>query len=68
DRPLDLATAMMTSLQAVARNPLPLLFWGMLIVLHLIVGLGTALVGLMVLFPLLGHATWHAYRDLVAPM
>ena len=68
DRPLDLATAMMTSLQAVARNPLPLLFWGMLIVLHLIVGLGTALVGLMVLFPLLGHATWHAYRDLVAPV
>ncbi|MEW5789538.1 MAG: DUF2189 domain-containing protein [Pseudomonadota bacterium] len=67
DRPLDLVTAMVTSLHVVARNPLPLLFWAMLIVLHLLAGLGTGLLGLVVLFPILGHATWHAYRDLVAP-
>ncbi len=67
DRPMDLVTAMMTSLHAVARNPAPLLFWAMLIVLHVLAGLATAMVGLVVLFPILGHATWHAYRDLVAP-
>lgn len=67
DRPMDLVTAMMTSLHVVARNPAPLLFWAMLIVLHVLAGLATAMVGLVVLFPILGHATWHAYRDLVAP-
>jgi uncharacterized membrane protein len=45
DRPMDLVTAMMTSLHAVARNPAPLLFWAMLIVLHVLAGLATAMVG-----------------------
>jgi len=51
-------------------NRLPLLLWALLIVLvvGLVVGLGfaTLFVGLVVTVPVVGHATWHAYRELVA--
>lgn len=66
DRPMDLVTAMMTSLWAVARNPRPMLLWAGLILLLTLVGLATALIGLAFLFPIMGHATWHAYREMVA--
>lgn len=66
DRPVDTVTAVITSLLVVWRNPLPMLVWAGLIAALTLVGVMTALVGLVVLFPLLGHATWHAYRDLVA--
>ncbi len=67
DRQADPVTALLTSLTAVRRNPLPMLAWAASIVF--LVGLGylTAFVGLIVIFPLLGHATWHAYRELVEP-
>jgi uncharacterized membrane protein len=42
-----------------------MLFWGFLIVLFVGVGLVSFYVGLVVTLPLIGHATWHAYRDLV---
>ena len=38
--------------------------WGAIVLLLTLVGLGTGLVGLIVTFPLLGHATWHAYRTI----
>ncbi|WP_047391099.1 DUF2189 domain-containing protein [Chitinibacter sp. ZOR0017] len=66
DREVDSITAMMTSLRAVMENGAPMLLWAMLIVAITALGLATYLVGLIVLFPLLGHASWHAYRDLVA--
>lgn len=66
DRPVDTVTAIMTSLWAVWRNPLPMLVWAALIGALTLVGVLTLFVGLAVLFPLMGHATWHAYRDLVA--
>lgn len=62
---VDLATAVLTSLEAVRRNFLPLLLWAWLIALLIAVGIATAFFGLIVIFPLIGHATWHAYRDLV---
>lgn len=66
DRPVDLATALMTSLWSVWHNPLPMLLWAALIGGLTLLGIATAFVGLVVLFPLLGHASWHAYRELVA--
>jgi uncharacterized membrane protein len=65
DRDVDAITAMMTSLRAVAANLLPMLLWAGLIVALTAVGFATLLVGLIVILPLLGHATWHAYKDLV---
>lgn len=65
DRDTDFVTAMMTSVRAVLRNPLALMIWGAVIVLLALIGFATLLFGLIVLIPLIGHATWHAYRELV---
>jgi uncharacterized membrane protein len=65
DRKNDVVSAMLTSLRAVARNPLPMLIWAVLIAALVAIGFATWLLGLAVIFPLLGHATWHAYRDLI---
>ncbi|MBS0395720.1 MAG: DUF2189 domain-containing protein [Proteobacteria bacterium] len=58
--------AIRTSLEALRRNPGTLLVWAALIVVLTAIGFATALVGMIVIIPLLGHATWRAYRDLVA--
>lgn len=65
DRDVDVATATMTSFKAVANNLLPMAVWAAIIVVLMAVSFATYLVGLIVLLPLLGHATWHAYRALV---
>jgi len=65
DREVDVVTAMMTSLRAVTRSPAPLLLWAALVVMLTLIGFVTLLFGLVFLMPLLGHASWHAYRDLV---
>ncbi|SRR6266581_4029763 len=65
DRRCDLICAVLTSLAAVAENPLPLALWAALIMTLTAIGFATALVGLVVVLPWLGHASWHAYRDLV---
>lgn len=64
-RDVDTVSAMATSVRAFSRNPGPMLLWAAIIAGHMALGLATAFVGLVVIFPLLGHATWHAYRDLV---
>lgn len=65
DRDVDIATAMMTSARTVGRNLGPMFVWGGLIVLLVGIGFATMMLGMVVLLPLLGHASWHAYRDLV---
>ncbi len=65
DRRTDAITAVVTSVNASLRNKPALLVWGSLIALAVIVGFATACVGFIVLMPLLGHATWHAYRDTI---
>jgi uncharacterized membrane protein len=65
DRKCDLLQAMQASIGAVAANPLPLALWATLIMVLSALGFATALVGLIVVMPLLGHASWHAYRDLI---
>jgi len=65
DRRLGLLPAVLTSWRAVLANPLPMALWAALIMGITLLGMATALLGLVLLMPLLGHASWHAYRDLV---
>lgn len=65
DREVDVFTAMHTSVQAVRTNWQAMALWASLIVMFVGVGLVTFYIGLIVAMPLVGHATWHAYRDLV---
>jgi uncharacterized membrane protein len=66
DRQTDLMTAMQTSVQAVRKNWQAMALWASLIVMFVGIGIMTFYLGLIVAMPLVGHATWHAYRDLVA--
>jgi uncharacterized membrane protein len=65
DRDVDVITAMVTSFVAVRQNARPMALWAGLIALFTVFGLGFFLVGLAVALPLLGHATWHAYKEMV---
>ena len=65
DRNTDAATAVTTSLRAVAANPMAMVQWGLIVVAALVLGSIPLLVGLAVVMPVLGHATWHLYRKLV---
>ncbi|MFT3736860.1 MAG: DUF2189 domain-containing protein [Rhodocyclaceae bacterium] len=67
DRNQDAITAMLSSAMALAHNPGPCLLWAFLIAALTILGFATFHIGLIVAMPLVGHATWHAYRDLVSP-
>lgn len=66
DKPeCDAVTAMLASLECVRRNPKPMALWAFLIAMFTLMGLGMFFVGLTVTLPLIGHASWHAYRDLL---
>jgi uncharacterized membrane protein len=65
DKDADFITAMQTSYRAVARNPAPMAIWAAAIVALTAIGVATAFVGLAIVFPVLGYATWHSYRALV---
>lgn len=65
DRKADTITAVITSVNATLRNKSAMAVWLAIIVLLTGIGFASAFVGLVVLFPLLGHATWHAYRDVI---
>ncbi|CAO3419333.1 hypothetical protein [Azospirillum doebereinerae] len=62
DREVDWVTAMQTSVRAVMANPGTMALWGMIVVAALALGCLPAFVGLAVVMPVLGHATWHLYR------
>lgn len=59
--------AVTVSIQAVLENWRPMLLWAALIVVFTGLALVPFYLGLVLVFPLIGHATWHAYRDIVAP-
>lgn len=67
DRRTDAFTAMGTSMALVWNNAGPMAAWGAIILLLCLVGILTALIGFIVIFPLLGHASWHAYRAVAVP-
>ncbi len=62
DKRVDALTAMGTSTALVWNNLLPMLTWGAIVLALFVLCAATALLGLIIVFPLLGHATWHAYR------
>jgi uncharacterized membrane protein len=65
DRQTDFITAILTSVAAVRANPWSMALWAALIVIFTGIGLLTFYLGLAIALPLIGHATWHAYRSLV---
>ncbi len=65
DREGGVADAVGTSLRAAAANPLPLLAWGLVVAVLLLLGSLPLFIGLAVALPVLGHATWHLYRLMV---
>lgn len=64
-RDIDAVTAATTSVRAILANPKPMLLWAALIAGMMALGIATLFVGLIVAFPLIGHATWHAFREVV---
>jgi uncharacterized membrane protein len=66
ERRVDAFTAMAMSATAVVQNPKPMALWAALIAGFIALGIVTIGAGLVFAFPLIGHATWHAYRDAVA--
>lgn len=64
DSRVSVMAAVRASWRAVASHPGPCAVWALLIVLLVGLGMATALLGLIVIVPLIAHASWHAYRDL----
>jgi hypothetical protein len=67
DRDVGAAVAMHTSLRVMAANPVPMALWGLIVAALLAIGSIPFFVGLAVVLPMLGHATWHLYRRTVEP-
>jgi len=65
DRKVSLEAAVRTSANVVLRNPITMAAWGLIITGSLIIGSIPLLLGLIVVMPVLGHATWHLYRRAV---
>jgi uncharacterized membrane protein len=67
DRDVGAVEAVLTSLRAVRENPIPMAVWGLIVAVLLLLGSLPLLLGLAVVMPVLGHATWHLYRKVVVP-
>jgi len=67
DRDVGAVEAVLTSVRAVAANPVPMAAWGLIVAVLLVIGALPFFVGLAVVVPVLGHATWHLYRKVVVP-
>ncbi len=67
DRPVGAVTAIVTSVRAVLANPVVMTVWGLIVAVGLLLGSLLLFVGLAVVLPVLGHATWHLYRKVIAP-
>jgi uncharacterized membrane protein len=66
DRHAGALEAMVTSLRVAGQNPLPIAVWGLIVAALLVAGSIPFFLGLAVVIPLLGHATWHLYRKAIA--
>ncbi|MBQ0823336.1 DUF2189 domain-containing protein [Microvirga terrae] len=67
DRDVGAAVAVYTSVKAVVMNPLTMALWGLIVAAALLIGSIPLFVGLAIVMPVLGHATWHLYRRVVEP-
>jgi uncharacterized membrane protein len=68
DRDVGAYEAIHTSVRAVLANPIPMIVWGFIVAVLLIIGSLPVFAGLAVVLPILGHATWHVYRKVVEPL
>jgi len=66
DREIDFVTAMIVSAQAVFQNFVPMLIWAFIIATMMFFGMVLGFLGLLVVLPVLGHATWHIYRRILS--
>jgi len=64
-RVIDLRSALLTSVRAVGDNPLAMTVWALIIMVATALSMATMMAGFIIAIPVLGHASWHAYRDLV---
>ena len=64
-RDVDLRSAIMTSVRAVGENPVAMGVWATIIMIATAFSLATFMLGFVIAIPLIGHATWHAYQDLI---
>jgi uncharacterized membrane protein len=64
-RRVDAITAVVTSINAVLRNKVPMMIWLALIVAGLVIGAATAFIGLIVILPVIGYAVWHGYLETI---
>ena len=67
DREIDVVTAMITSFSLVLNNMVVMLAWGVIVALLLLVAMIPMFIGLIVVLPVLGHATWHLYKLAILP-
>jgi uncharacterized membrane protein len=66
DRDVGAAVALLTSIRAVLANPVTMAVWGLIVAALLLIGSLPAFLGLTLVLPVLGHATWHLYRKVVS--
>ncbi|HHL19451.1 MAG TPA: DUF2189 domain-containing protein [Thiothrix sp.] len=64
-RKVDVVTAIISSVRVVKQNPGVMLSWGIIIVTVMFLGFAFAFIGIAVALPVIGHATWHAYREVI---
>jgi uncharacterized membrane protein len=67
DRHIGVTAAALTSVRAVLRNPMTMALWGLIVAGGLVIGSLPFFVGLAIVMPVLGHATWHLYRKVIEP-
>ena len=65
DRKADMVTAVITSINAVLKNKKAMLVWATIIFLSVVISFATAFIGFLILLPVIGHATWHAYQETI---
>ena len=65
DRNVDAVTAILTSINAVLKNKFVMAVWGLTIVMIILLGVATAFIGFAIFLPVIGHASWHAYREVI---
>jgi uncharacterized membrane protein len=65
ERDVDMVSAILTSVRAVGENPYAMALWAALIMVATLLSMATLMLGFLITIPVIGHATWHCYRDLV---
>lgn len=67
DKEIDFISAMLLSIRAVITNPVVMISWGLIISILVLLAMLPVFLGLVVMLPVLGHATWHLYKRAIAP-